>query len=125
MLSGLRWRLALGFLSGIFFPLCSAVLLCEWCGVSVEKRFCAAYSMYRRFGESVVYVAVVSSRSEISRVLDLSPEAPLVVSGGGAWVRQWSCCVSISRFYLWRRVVLVKARGKSGSAWWWRVLLEM
>lgn len=108
MLSGLRWRLALGFLSGIFFPLCSAV--------SVEKRFCAAYSMY---------VAVVSSRSEISRVLDLSPEAPLVVSGGGAWVRRWSCCVSISRFYLWRRVVLVKARGKSGSAWWWRVLLEM
>ncbi|CAN6932963.1 unnamed protein product, partial [Brassica oleracea var. botrytis] len=114
VLSSLRRRLNLGFPSGTFFQ-SSAVLLCEWCGVSVEKRCCAACSVYRRLGESVVYVAVVSSRSEISRVSDLSPEAPLVVSGGGAWVCRWSCCVSISRFYLWRRVVLVEARG--GSAW--------
>lgn len=60
-------------------------------------------------------MVVVSSRSQILRVSDLSPEALLVVSGGGASDRHWSCYVSISRLSLWRRVVLVEALG--GSAW--------
>ncbi|CAH8339035.1 unnamed protein product [Eruca vesicaria subsp. sativa] len=72
---------------------------------------------------SVVYEVTASLRSEISRVKDLSPLAPLVVSGGGAWVRRWSDCVSTSRLSQWQRVVSVAARG--GSAWFvrWRVVV--
>lgn len=62
--------------------------------------------------------AAVSLRSLFSRVKDLSSLAPLVVSGGGAWVRRWSGCVPICWLSQWWRVVAVAARG--GGAWFER-----
>lgn len=60
----------------------------------------------------------VSLRSLFSRVKDLPPLAPPVVSGGGAWVRRWSGYVPICWLSQWWRVVSVAARG--GSAWFER-----
>lgn len=115
-LPGLRKRFALGF----FFPEFGQS------SVRVELRvtprslagLCVAF---RHRLESVVCASAAWFRSEILRVKDLSLEALLVVSRGGAWVRRLSGCVSISRLSQWRRIVSVAAR--VGSAWYKRWLM--